>query len=251
MSQADRIRLHVHENHIVPARQSGRPTLEIRAGDVHAEMGLVNAMPAVCSALRGNKFENLACVTTASVRGPQFGANVFFTFVLTPAAAVPGIKNQNSPQLRASGRPNTADVERYSNGVFLVSCVSSKLDRPAPARLLYQSQWFVKARAFADAHAVCWYILSAMHGIVSPEVVIAPYERTLNTLPNNERREWSAKAHAQLVPLLKGRPRIIFLAGQRYREFLQPALISDGFLTEVPMEGLRIGEQLAWLSAHT
>ncbi|KAB2953180.1 MAG: YaaA family protein [Rhizobiaceae bacterium] len=133
----------------------------------------------------------------------------------------------------------------------MVSCVSSKGDQPAPARLLYQSDWFVKARAFVEARSAPWFILSALHGVVPPDDVIVPYERTLNTMPVEERRQWAAMVQAQLAPLLAGRPRVVFLAGQRYREHLAPALARDGFQIELPMEGLRIGEQLAWLSART
>ena len=42
---------------------------------------------------------------------------------------------------------------------------------------------------------------------------------------------------------------IYILAGQRYREFLVPKLRDYGDVNiRVPMEGLRIGEQLRWLN---
>lgn len=37
------------------------------------------------------------------------------------------------------------------------------------------------------------------------------------------------------------------LAGDRYREFLTPMLQARGVQVDVPMQGLRIGEQLRWL----
>ncbi|HRD31848.1 MAG TPA: hypothetical protein PLB31_02165 [Fimbriimonadaceae bacterium] len=37
------------------------------------------------------------------------------------------------------------------------------------------------------------------------------------------------------------------LAGDRYREFLTPRLLARGVQVDVPMQGLRIGEQLRWL----
>lgn len=43
---------------------------------------------------------------------------------------------------------------------------------------------------------------------------------------------------------------VVFLAGQRYREFLADHLKSRGIVVEVPMEGLRIGQQLSWLGRH-
>lgn len=248
MSQADRIRTHVYENRIAPARRNGAESMTIRAGDIHTEMGLANAMPAVCSALRSSKFEAMAGVTAISITGPQFGANVFFTFALT--ANSPRPQQKLAPVLRSPERPIPGQTADYTDAVFLVSCVSSKQDRPAPARLLYRSDWFVKARAFVEARGSRWFILSALHGVVAPDAVIAPYERTLNTMLVEERRQWAARVHAQLAPLLAGRHRIVFLAGQRYREYVAPALARDGLQIEVPMEGLRIGEPLAWLSGR-
>jgi hypothetical protein len=47
---------------------------------------------------------------------------------------------------------------------------------------LVQSDLFCKARRFAEASGCPWFILSAEHGLVAPGQVIAPYERTLNTM---------------------------------------------------------------------
>ena len=40
----------------------------------------------------------------------------------------------------------------------------------------------------------------------------------------------------------------VFLAGERYREFVAPALSDRGIEVQVPMQGMRIGKQLAWLN---
>ncbi|MGG2041320.1 DUF6884 domain-containing protein [Burkholderia gladioli] len=64
--------------------------------------------------------------------------------------------------------------------IYLISCVAAKLDRASPARNLYQSPWFKKARAFVERHSGDWYILSAKHGLPPPAAVIEPYEQTLN-----------------------------------------------------------------------
>jgi hypothetical protein len=39
-------------------------------------------------------------------------------------------------------------------------------------------------------------------------------------------------------------------AGERYREFLIEPLQQRGLEVEIPMEGLRQGEQLEWLARH-
>lgn len=138
-----------------------------------------------------------------------------------------------------------------ADALVLVSCVSQKLSEPAPARLLYRSEWFTKVRTLIEARKPDWFILSALYGVVTPDSRIAPYEKTLNTAGVAERRAWAENVRRQLSPYLVGRRRIVIFAGQRYREFLVPALLRDGYEVDVPMANLRIGEQLAWLAARS
>jgi 5-methylcytosine-specific restriction enzyme B len=62
MSQADEIRQFVISNYIEPARARGEQHVTVRAGDVHNEMGLKDALPAVCSAIGSAKFSSEAGV---------------------------------------------------------------------------------------------------------------------------------------------------------------------------------------------
>lgn len=133
--------------------------------------------------------------------------------------------------------------------LYLVSCVSRKGDAPAPAKDLYQSDWFGKARVWVEQTGQPWFILSAKYGLVHPEAVIAPYEKTLNTMPAAERRDWAADTIKQLEPHLDGVESVVFLAGQRYREHLESPLQSRDIAVSAPMAGLGIGRQLAWLKA--
>src|ERR1700680_2972997 len=82
MSQADRIRQFALDHYVAPARGGGRFEITIRAGDVHQAMGLANAMPAVCSAIGSNRFNELPSVTPGARTGPANGANVYFQFSL-------------------------------------------------------------------------------------------------------------------------------------------------------------------------
>ena len=135
--------------------------------------------------------------------------------------------------------------------VYLVSCVSKKREQPCAARDLFVSDWFRKVRRFVEASECPWYILSAKHGLVSPDQVIAPYEQTLSKTRAAERLAWGEQVAAQLASVVLDHPfRVVFLAGERYREFLVPHLASRGVEVSVPMEGRRIGEQLRWLGQH-
>lgn len=130
----------------------------------------------------------------------------------------------------------------------LVSCVKTKLPNRAPARQLYVSDWFHKARAVVEARGWPWRILSAKYGLVDPEMVIEPYEMTLNKMPKNERVEWSRRVMRALDPNLSGVGSVVIFAGMKYREFLVPELCARGITVHIPMEGLRNGEQLAQLN---
>lgn len=135
--------------------------------------------------------------------------------------------------------------------VHLVSCVSRKRDHRLAAKDLYISDWFVKARAYVEQAGDEWFILSAEHGLVSPEAVIDPYERTLNTMRIADRRAWGSKVLKQLLLKLQGVDRVVILAGARYREFLVDAIRAKGLTVDIPLEGMRIGEQLRWLKRNT
>lgn len=137
------------------------------------------------------------------------------------------------------------------NTIYLVSCVSVKRHVPSLAKDLYISPWFLKARRYAEGTGCPWYVLSAEYGLVSPNQTLAPYEKTLNTMPISERRQWSEKVIAQMDQAIPQMKSAVFLAGQRYREFLASQLQSRGVSVEVPMEGLRIGEQLGWLGQNS
>ncbi len=116
-----------------------------------------------------------------------------------------------------------------------------------PARDLYISPWFTKARGLVEARQAAWFILSAEYGLVHPNVVIAPYERTLNRMSAADRRSWGERVSTQLREALPNSPRVVVLAGLRYREPIWATLVALAASVEVPMEGLTIGRQLRWL----
>lgn len=135
-----------------------------------------------------------------------------------------------------------------SKTIALVACVSKKNKSPMSARDLYISDWFLKASAYADRISDQWFILSAKYGLLDPDDVIDPYDETLNKMPVKARRDWAVRVQDELIPQLNYGDQLVILAGMKYREFLVDPLGARGFQVEIPMEGLRIGEQLSWLS---
>ena len=132
--------------------------------------------------------------------------------------------------------------------VGLVACGAGKRAEPAEARILYTSPLFTKSMEYVEKRCNKWYILSAKHGLLNPDQVIAPYEKSLNTKSRAEREGWAAKVWRDLEKWLVPDDEVIMLAGKKYREFLAPRINNHGCQIKVPMEGLGIGRQLQWLA---
>jgi hypothetical protein len=251
MSLADDIRNFVIAHYVAPARGAGQQDLQVRAGDVHRDMQLKNRMPAVCGALRSQLFAQSADVRLIRQDGPAQGANAVFFYRLgdgrtslevAQPAAVPA--DRLSP---VSGK----QAQSAEGTVYLVSCVGKKRSAPAPAKDLYTSEWFRRARRYVEASGRPWFILSAEHGLIAPDDIIAPYEKTLNNMGVAERRAWASRVKQQLTECRPKIDRVVIFAGQRYREFLTDYFRDRSIDLEVPLKGLRIGEQLSWFGHHS
>jgi cytoplasmic iron level regulating protein YaaA (DUF328/UPF0246 family) len=131
--------------------------------------------------------------------------------------------------------------------IFLVACVKEKQDVSRLAKDLYISDWFRKAATYAQRNCDAWYILSAKYGLVKPDQVIEPYDVTLNRMPVKARRVWAQRVMGDLRGHLNAEDKVIFLAGTRYRENLIAPIRELGCTVEIPMQGLRFGEQKSWL----
>lgn len=258
MTQAERIRQFVLDRYVKPSRSRGDDQVSVRAGDVHREMRLTSAMPAVCSAIGSTKFADLAGVTLSARAGPKNGSTVTFTFALSELSQHGQLRSTPRPEplkevqapkahLHRSPRLAPAETLNLSGALVLLSCVKSKRSNASPARDLYVSDLFKKSRAVVEAQDAEWRILSALHGLVDPDQVIEPYEYTLKGKGVGARRAWAEEVLQQLLPLATRFGRVVFFAGETYREFLQEPLRQSGVIVEVPMQGLSLGQQLAWL----
>ena len=119
---------------------------------------------------------------------------------------------------------------------------------------------FAKAARYA---AICdlWFVLSAKHGLVHPDTVIAPYDVKLGRSHRDPEKDappifaWAAAVRHALAAALTDvpNPHLVVLAGEQYRSMLRkaPGSTEVPWSHEVPMRGLGIGQQLAWLNANT
>lgn len=129
--------------------------------------------------------------------------------------------------------------------IALISCGKSKRSESAPAHQLYTGALFQKSLAYArHIKADAIYILSAHYGLLELTQEIAPYEKTLNGMSSSDAARWGEAVVAQLqtrTNLLTDR--FVVLAGAAYRSQLVRHLTN----VELPLDGLRFGEQLKFL----
>ncbi len=253
-SRADRIRMHTRLHYIEPARRAGKLTVAVRAGDVARDWGLNNRVPSICSALESKLFLEQSGLQLLERRGPHRSTTTEFHYAILDGPAESGSVADKPAAPRSAPESHMGRAVRSDNDtgnrLYLVSCVKTKLAVPAPAKEIYVSDWFRKARAYVEKTGCPWRILSAQYGLVHPDERIWPYEKTINTMPVAERRAWAGRVLAEVEPSLYGVDSVDFFAGERYREFLDPALRNRGITVTVPMAGLSQGRQLAWFNAN-
>ena len=254
-SKADEIRAYALKRYVLPWRGSDEKHLLIRAGDVVRGMGLHNATPNVCSALASRKFQRNAGIALVGREGPHQSTTTTFHYEPDGTTPDPPMRPQKSSTARPGRRQPRSHRSVSSPGnrwrsadLCLVSCVCVKQPGAAPARDLYASPWFRKARACIEALGCPWYILSAKHGLLDPSSIIEPYNETLKAMPVHRRHIWACGVIEDLAPRLAGVDSVTLFAGMAYREFLEPELRGRGLELHVPMYGMRIGQQLSWLS---
>lgn len=116
------------------------------------------------------------------------------------------------------------------------------------AQDLYDSALWRKRRTYAERSGLPWVIFSAKHGILRPDATISYCDVALKKLPANTRRAKGREAAKDLEKLfgpLAGETFEIH-AGDAYVIALRPALKQMGADLINPLEGLRLGYQLAW-----
>ena len=133
------------------------------------------------------------------------------------------------------------------NKVVLISCVSKKRNESCKARNLYISDLFIKALYYAEnvVKADKIFVLSAEYGLVPLDKIIDPYDKTLNKMKKSEVLQWSNMVLQDLKNNIDiNNDKVIFMAGEKYRKYIEASINN----VEVPMRGMRIGEQLQFLN---
>ncbi|SFQ05112.1 DUF6884 domain-containing protein [Caldicoprobacter faecalis] len=124
--------------------------------------------------------------------------------------------------------------------IALISCTSAKKAYKCPARELYsESPRFRLAYAFAKLVADKIFVLSAKYGLVSGNMMLEPYDETLNDKSVGEQQAWGEKVIKELGKVSDlEHDEFIILAGENYYKILLPNL--NYFW--IPLKGKKLGE---------
>lgn len=132
--------------------------------------------------------------------------------------------------------------------VLILGCVKTKGPVPAKAKDLYISPMWTKRRRYAEATGKPWFIYSAEHGIIEPEMVIEPYDVAMSGLPRERVRAKGIQATAQLEALIGPlRGKVIEVhAGASYVRSIAEPLARRGAILSNPLGQRKFGPQLHW-----
>lgn len=156
--------------------------------------------------------------------------------------------------------------------VILVGCGKSKAAAACKARDLYTGNLFSGARDYAEGEvtagrATAWFILSAKHGLLAPDTVVAPYDTKLSKA---EASTWGAGVFLALKRRFRTAPgptdgsdlpELVILAGETYAAPLvaylsapaapfEPTIPAFHWPRSLPLTGAEVGERLAWFKAR-
>jgi hypothetical protein len=83
MKPTEQAKKHVIATYVVPARQKGEETVQVRVGSVEKELGWINRTPSVFSTLSSKEFQREAGVELIEKRGgpPSGGPSTTWQFV--------------------------------------------------------------------------------------------------------------------------------------------------------------------------
>jgi hypothetical protein len=134
--------------------------------------------------------------------------------------------------------------------VGLISCSKAKTPNAAPARHLYSpSSLFSGALRNLEGRADVIYVLSAKYGLLPLDQVVEPYDQALKDATAAGREVWAK----EVLQALRDRHgncldgiTFEFHAGMAYRNPLERMLQAAGASCSCPVDGLGMGERLAY-----
>ena len=183
-------------------------------------------------------------------RDVRIGESVTFTKFVGESSDVPRHATPRSPRSTHQVSARQQDVHSDVD-IVLIGCVKEKTRRPAAAKDLYTSPLYVKERTYAEATGATWFILSAEHGLLEPDEVVAPYDVRLSQTPWTYRDAWGLRVFGRLLDIcgpIQGKT-IEIHAGSAYTDPIRELLLAEGATVIEPLAGMRLGHRLSWYNS--
>jgi hypothetical protein len=121
-------------------------------------------------------------------------------------------------QLHGEPPPTEPIVDPPPAPVVLIACGKGKRPRACAALELYtgphyqlRRKWCREVKGVEPAG-----ILSAMHGLLRPDVIVGPYDLTMDALSKAERASWASDVLREVLRRWPENTEIIVLAGAQY-----------------------------------
>ena len=133
--------------------------------------------------------------------------------------------------------------------IVFIACSKTKAKKKCRAEELYQGELFQKQLAYAKKiNPKEILILSAKYGVLHLDDIISPYNKTLNTMCEKDKKAWAYKCYKQLVDNgYNLNDEYMFLCGENYRKYLMQKLPNS----TCPTKGLQLGEQLQFFKKRS
>lgn len=139
--------------------------------------------------------------------------------------------------------------------IALIGCTKTKAKSKCKAIDMYMpSTYYRLRREYAEKVLKIKeeniFILSAKHYLLDPTTVIKPYNVSLSSFTEQEKKEWAEKVLEQFLEkkFSKEDIKIYILAGSDYSRYLEKMLIDEGYEVINVLKGKGgIGNQIGWL----
>lgn len=136
------------------------------------------------------------------------------------------------------------------NGIpaaVVVGCGRNKLTNATTARRLYTSERFETACAVAETLGAPLYVLSGLHGLISPDETLSPYDVDLAVSDPGHKQVWREKVAAVLGKDLKDKQVCLLATDEYAKEFMNVISCQrDKPLAIAPLQSVDVAFQLDW-----
>lgn len=130
---------------------------------------------------------------------------------------------------------------------FIVGCSKKKRKENSKAQNLYISTRFELSKKIAIRFGSDWAILSAKHGLLSPDEVIKPYDLSIKKLTNADKERWKKNLIKKLLQIVKNSQTIIFLGDNDYFNVIEKTIQKLGYQTHNVFKNIDHKYRVHWL----